>query len=203
VPTPRRIGAETSKTRSTLLDAAEKLMLEEGYAAVTSRHVAARAGLKPQLVHYYFRTMDDLFLALFRRRAQQGLERQAEALASAQPLWALWDLSRDPRGTSLTMEFIALANHRKAIRSEIASAAERFRADQLKGIESVLGRYGIGAEQCPPMVFTVLLSSISRFLVIERVSLGMSTGHDETVAFVEDFLFRMEGKRQVPAASID
>jgi AcrR family transcriptional regulator len=186
-----------------LLDAAEKLMLEEGYAAVTSRHVAARAGLKPQLVHYYFRTMDDLFLALFRRRAEQGLERQAEALASAQPLWALWDLSRDPRGTSLTMEFIALANHRKAIRAEIASAAERFRAEQLKGIEAVLGRYGIGVEQCPPMVFTVLLSSISRFLVIERVTLGMSTGHDETVAFVEDFLFRMEGKRQVSAGSSD
>jgi len=203
VNSPRRIGTETSKTRSTLLDAAEKLMLEEGYAAVTSRHVAARAGLKPQLVHYYFRTMDDLFLALFRRRAEQGLERQAEALASAQPLWALWDLSRDPRGTSLTMEFIALANHRKAIRAEIASAAERFRAEQLKGIEAVLGRYGIGVEQCPPMVFTVLLSSISRFLVIERVTLGMSTGHDETVAFVEDFLFRMEGKRQVSAGSSD
>jgi AcrR family transcriptional regulator len=196
VTTPRRIGAETSKTRSTLLDAAEKLMLEEGYAAVTSRHVAAKAELKPQLVHYYFRTMDDLFLALFRRRAEQGLERQAEALASAQPLWALWDLSRDPRGTSLTMEFIALANHRKAIRSEIASAAERFRAEQFKGIEAVLGQYGISPEQCPPMVFTVLLSSISRFLVIERVTLGMSTGHDETVAFVEDFLFRMEGERQ-------
>ena len=194
--TPRRIGAETSKTRSTLLDAAEKLMLEEGYAAVTSRHVAAKADLKPQLVHYYFRTMDDLFLALFRRRAEQGLERQAEALASAQPLWALWDLSRDPRGTSLTMEFIALANHRKAIRSEIASAAERFRAEQFNGIEAVLGRYGVSPEQCPPMVFTVLLSSISRFLVIERETLGMSTGHDETVAFVEDFLFRMEGKRK-------
>jgi AcrR family transcriptional regulator len=203
VTTPRRIGAETSKTRSTLLDAAEKLMLEEGYAAVTSRHVAAKAELKPQLVHYYFRTMDDLFLALFRRRAEQGLERQAEALASAQPLWALWDLSRDPRGTSLTMEFIALANHRKAIRSEIASAAERFRAEQLKGIEAVLGRYGISAEQCPPMVFTVLMSSISRFLVIESVTLGMSTGHDETVAFVEDFLLRIEGKRQVSAVAKD
>lgn len=72
-------------------------MLEEGYAAVTSRRVAAKAGLKPQLVYYYFRTMDDLFLALFRRRAALGLERQALALASPQPLWALWDLSRDPR----------------------------------------------------------------------------------------------------------
>ncbi len=33
--TTRRIGTETSKTRSSLLDAAERLMLEEGYAAVT------------------------------------------------------------------------------------------------------------------------------------------------------------------------
>ena len=80
-------------------------MLEEGYAAVDVAAGAARAGLKPQLVHYYFRTMDDLFLALFRRRAEQGLERQARALASSQPLWALWDLSRDPSGTALTMEF--------------------------------------------------------------------------------------------------
>ncbi len=169
-------------------------MLQEGYAAVTSRRVAASAGLKPQLVHYYFRTMDDLFLALFRRRAEQGLERQAQALTSPQPLWALWDLSRDPRGTALTMEFVALANHRKAIRTEIASSAERFRADQLRGLEPVLSHYGI-AEACPPLVFTVLLSSISRFLVIESETLGMATGHTETVAFVEGFLTRLEGQR--------
>ena len=60
----RRIGAESSTTRQALLDAAEQVMREEGYAAVTSRRVAQRAGLKPQLVHYYFRTMDELFLAL-------------------------------------------------------------------------------------------------------------------------------------------
>ena len=71
----RRIGAEDSKTRAQLLDAAERLLLEEGYAAVTSRRVAAKAGLKPQLVHYYFRTMDDLFVAVFRRRADENLAR--------------------------------------------------------------------------------------------------------------------------------
>src|SRR5271165_3525108 len=129
----RRIGTPDAKNRGVLLDAAERLMLEEGYAAVTSRRVAAKAELKPQLVHYYFRTMDDLFLAVHRRRVEEGLERQAQALESAQPLWALWDYSRDPRGTALTMEFIALANHRKAIRAEIAGSAERFRAEQLAG----------------------------------------------------------------------
>ena len=79
----RRIGAPDAKNRSVLLDAAERLMLEEGYAAVTSRRVAEKAGLKPQLVHYYFRTMEDLYLAVFRRRAEQGLEAQAQALAVA------------------------------------------------------------------------------------------------------------------------
>ena len=40
----RRIGAESSETRAALLDAAERLMLEHGYAAVTSRRVAGAAG---------------------------------------------------------------------------------------------------------------------------------------------------------------
>src|SRR6478672_1134389 len=86
----RRLGAPDAKNRTVLLDAAEELMREEGYAAVTSRRVAEKAGLKPQLVHYYFRTMDELFLELFRRRADEGLEAQAQVLQSRQPLWALW-----------------------------------------------------------------------------------------------------------------
>ena len=191
----RRIGAETSETRAALIEAAEKVMLEESYAAVTSRRVAARAGLKPQLVHYYFRTMDDLFLALFRRGAEQGLERQTQALASEQPLWALWDLSRETRGTALTMEFVALANHRKAIRAEIAASAERFRAEQLTGLQRVLERGGIDTEEWPPIALSVLMTSLCTFLVIERETLGMSTGHAETVRLVEGLLTRVEGPR--------
>lgn len=194
----RRIGAPDSKTRARLVDAAEQLLLEEGYGAVTSRRVGARAGLKPQLVHYYFRTMDDLFLAIHRRRVEEGLERQARALASDQPLWALWDYSRDPRGTALTMEFVALANHRKAIRAEIAASAERFRVDQLDGFRTLLERHNVDPQAFPPIVCAVLLSSISRFLGIEQDALGVSSGHAETVAFVERFIRSLEGDRSVP-----
>jgi AcrR family transcriptional regulator len=200
--TARRLGAETSKTRGVLLDAAEKLMLEEGYAAVTSRRLAARAGLKPQLVHYYFRTMDDLFLAAFRRRAEQGLERQVRAQTSPQPLWALWDLSRDQRGTALTMEFTALANHRKSIRAELSASAERYRAALLEGFRSALARDEIDQTAYPPVVCAVLMTSISTFLVIEEAMLGMSTGHEETIAFVEDLIRRVEGDRQDAAADV-
>ena len=79
----RRIGAPDAKNRGLLLDAAEQLMIEEGYAAVTSRRLASKAGLKPQLVHYYFRTMEELFLEVFRRRAEEGLEVQAASAAIA------------------------------------------------------------------------------------------------------------------------
>jgi AcrR family transcriptional regulator len=191
----RRIGAPDAKNRGVLLDAAEQLMLEEGYAAVTSRRVAEKAALKPQLVHYYFRTMDDLFLAAFRRRAEEGLEAQALVLQAPQPLWALWRFSIDPAATAITSEFIALANHRKALKAEIAYYAERFREEQRKALSTVLDRYGIDRAEVPALVWSVLMTSISQVLVIEQ-ALGMSAGHAEIVAFVERYLRRLEGDPQ-------
>lgn len=189
----RRIGAPDAKNRNVLFDAAERLMLEEGYAAVTSRRLAAKAGLKHQLVHYYFRTMDDLFLAALRRRAEAGLQAQAAAVQSPQPLWALWRFGIDPTVTRITMEFVALANHRKEMRAEIAYYAERFRDEQRKAVSTILARYGIGAEDVPPIVWVVLMTSISRVLVIEQ-GLGISAGHAETVELVERYLLRLEGE---------
>src|SRR5439155_16543648 len=87
--TARRTGTETSKTRATLLDVTERLMRNEGYAAVSSRRVASEAGVTGALVHYYFPTLDDLFLAVFRRGAERNLERHARALESPRPLRAL------------------------------------------------------------------------------------------------------------------
>lgn len=189
---PRRIGAPDAKNRAVLLDATEHLMLAEGYAAVTSRRVAGAAGLKPQLVHYYFRTMDDLFLAVFQRRAEQGLRYQAEALESDQPLRALWRFSTETVSTALTMEFIALTNHRKAIRTEVARYAELFRVAQRDALTSLMRRYEIPPEECSADVLVVLMTSVSRVLVMEQ-SLGMSLGHAETVEFVERWLQRLEG----------
>ena len=189
---PRRIGTDESKTRAALLDAAQQLMLEEGYAGVTSRRVAAKAGLKPQLVHYYFRTMDDLFLAMFRRGADHNLELQTRALASAQPLRALWDFSSEPAGASLYMEFAALANHRPVIRAEVNEYAERFRRLQIDALAGMLDRSGVDADAFPPAALLLVLQSVSRFLVMEQ-ALGMSTGHAETLALVERLLTQFEG----------
>jgi AcrR family transcriptional regulator len=197
----RRIGAPDAKNRVLLLDAAERLMLEEGYAAVTSRRLANRAGLKPQLVHYYFRTMEELFLEVFRRRAEEALEVHAQMLKLPQPLWALWRFGTDPAFTRISMEFMALANHRKEMRAEIAYYAERFREEQRQAVATALERYGSRIQDegqdidIPPVVWTVLMSSLSRFLVLEQ-AIGMSAGHAETVELVENYLRRLEGEPQ-------
>jgi AcrR family transcriptional regulator len=102
-------------------------MLDEGYAAATSRPVAAKAGVKPTLVHYYFPSMDDLFVAVLRDKAEENMAHQREAIAETQPVRALWQLN-ETLDAQLFTEFLAMANHRKAIRSEIVAYATRFRA---------------------------------------------------------------------------
>jgi AcrR family transcriptional regulator len=191
VPSTRRIGAPDSKTRVQLLDAAELLLREEGYAAVTSRRVAAKADLKPQLVHYYFRTMDDLFLEVFRRRAEENLSRFEGVIGNETSLRTLWQLNADPRGVAFTMEFMALANHRKAIRAEVARYAERFRAAQVEAFRAALVRNGVTEEDLPPIVALLTMTGLSQVLALEG-ALGVTTGHDTTVAFIERFIDELE-----------
>ena len=183
----RRIGGRDSRTRAQLLDAAEQLMLSEGYAAVTSRRVGRQAEISSQLVHYYFATMDDLFLEVFRRRAEQGFAEFARAIEAQPTLRTIWNsLSAGP-GSVFNLEFVALANHRKAIRAEIASYAERFRSMQLDAITAILATRDALPDGITPEVVLVGLAGAAQLMALER-ALGVSGGHEPTLAVIERYL---------------
>jgi AcrR family transcriptional regulator len=169
-------------------------MLEDGYAAATSRRVAAKAGVKPALVHYYFPTMDDLFLAVLRAGAETNLDRQRQTLADDEPLHGLWRLN-SAYGAQLWMEFMALANHRKAIRSEIASYAERFRDLEESAVTMALRAHGVDLAVFPPVVMSMIVTSLARIALLER-GLGITRGHAEAQAFIERYLDEFEMPRQ-------
>ncbi len=57
----RRPGAPD--TRAAILDAARSAFADKGFAGTTIRAVASTAGVDAALVHHYFGTKDDLFLA--------------------------------------------------------------------------------------------------------------------------------------------
>jgi AcrR family transcriptional regulator len=189
-PSDRSDAGSEATSRSRLLDAAEALLLEEGYAAVTSRRVGAKAGLTPQLVHYYFESMDELFVEVFRRRAELDLVRFEEAVAKDGSLESLWRLNTDLRAASFSIEFVALANHRKAIRAEIARYSERFRAAQLEAFTAALAAHGVSEEQLPPIVALVIMTGVSQVLSLEE-TLGFTEGHEATVAFIRAAIDRL------------
>ena len=116
---PRKAPSADNGARRRLIEATAKIMRDEGYAAATSRRVATEAGVKQALVYYYFPSMDDLFVEVLRAGAEVSLERMREALTHDDPLLTLWKLNSDLRMTGLNTEFMALANHRKAIRAEL------------------------------------------------------------------------------------
>ena len=183
--------ADNHGPRAAILDATIEIMRQEGYAAVSSRKIADRAGLKSKLVHYYFKSMDDLFLAVFQRAEQRHFEVQARALASDQPLRELWKMNTDSSNTQITAELIALANHRKSLKQEIARSSERSRKLQAAILERALKSARIGTDAMPPILLSLMMTAISRLLAMDNV-LGVTAGHSEAAAYIESFLKQLE-----------
>ena len=63
VPGRRGRRPGSPDTRAAVLAAARERFAAQGYAGTSVRAVAADAGVDPALVHHYFGTKDDLFLA--------------------------------------------------------------------------------------------------------------------------------------------
>ena len=189
----RRIGAESSATRARILEAAERLIREEGYGAVSTRRVAAEAGIKPSLVHYYFPATDDLWLAMFRHGAEQSDAMLGQALAAPDPLRALWAFFADTSRTGLALEFMALAQHKEAVRAEMVEHSERMRARQIEALTRLIGERLAGPGGCPPAGLSVVLAGIGRALIMEG-ALGVSTGHAEARAYVEQWIEQLTGE---------
>jgi AcrR family transcriptional regulator len=190
---PRRVGAETSKTRDVLLDCVEKMMLDEGYASVSYRALAAKAGVTPSLVQYYFPSLDQIFLAAIQRYSERNLAVLAKALEarSDDPLHALWDFSWDEATGALMTEFLALGNHRKSIRSAIADVTNGVRRVE---VEALARKFGKGARLDGDLSLSavaLLVTGIPKFLNLEE-GVGVDAAHDEVVNAIEKYLDSLE-----------
>ena len=189
---------ESTKSRELLLDAAEAFMRESGYAAVSSRQVAAKAGLKSQLVHYYFRTMDDLFLAAFHRLAKDIIERQDAVEHADRPLRAMWTILTDGRYRLLISEFVALGNHRPIIRDEFIKFGDQLRQKQIAVMDRILANHRLGQFPWSPPFAAILLHSLARFLTAEH-ELGVSEGHTSAIAVVDWYIERFDAEPSLEA----
>lgn len=180
----KRIRRDPEEAKALILDTAERILVEEGYAAVSMRRVGKAAGVSSNLLHYYFSTPDDLIVALYRYCSGKDAEQMGGVLASEDPIGGLWEYLTNSDRMAIGIEFVALSNHRKSIRSEIVLLTERARESQANAFTRIFDRLGLDMGDCSPLCLAALLTGIGRSLVMEK-AVGITLGHDEVRARIE------------------
>ena len=186
----RRMGPQDSASSNALLDATESVLRNEGYGAATSRRIAAEAGVKQQLVYYYFRTMDELLLATFKRRTERALARLAEDVASERPIQSLWKNLSTLVDGKLVFEFVALANHHEGVRAEVTRYVTESRRLEAEAIGRQFREQGIDAGPVSPKAAAFVMYAVT--LVLRReAATGITEGHEDVLALMDWMLDRV------------
>ncbi len=184
------MGPAGSANWLAMLDAAEAVLLEEGYGALTSRRVAERVGVKQRLVYYYFQTMDDLIVETFRRMSRRELDRMRGLLECATPIRELWDVCIHTTDSRLVSEFMALAHRIEGLRREVTLFIEESRRIQAQAVERALPQgQGLAPLDCDGLA--LLASGVALALTREQ-SIGVSLGHGSLLAWIGNFLAKVE-----------
>jgi AcrR family transcriptional regulator len=121
----------SEETRRRLIDAADRVLRERGYAGVSARTIAGAAEVNPALVFYHFGGVDQLLLAALDRSSDQRMERHRATAADARTVEDLVEagvrIYRDDLEQghlALFSEIVAAAVTKPALRTEVAARAE-------------------------------------------------------------------------------
>jgi AcrR family transcriptional regulator len=89
----RQDEAQLGDTRSALLRAVHDCLHERGYAGLSTRQVAERAGVPLSQIHYHFGSKRGLIVALLEGHDRRLIARQEETFALDVALSERWDLA--------------------------------------------------------------------------------------------------------------
>ena len=88
-------AARAVDTRGQIIAAALRRLHADGYAGLSTRKVAAEAGVPLSQLHYYFGSKQGLILALFSEENQRRLERQRSMYGEDLALWRRYERACD------------------------------------------------------------------------------------------------------------
>ncbi len=191
-----RAPAPRSAAEGALLDATERLLVELGYPAITTRRVAEEAGVNHGLVHYYFGSIENLFVRVLERFTERMIVRQREMYAADVPFVEKWRtamryLDADREYQKVWWELQALAWNRPHLRERVALVNHEWRSVLLEAFEEPHREYGI------PMPLDALVSLVITFnegIILERLS-GITNGHAELLDWIDGWLEQKEKER--------
>jgi AcrR family transcriptional regulator len=168
-PNSRRPAREPGVTRQAIIEAAGELFADRGFAGVTAREVAQRAGASLSAIPYHFGSMETLYRETLRTACQ--ISQEAAPLATqallAPPdrglrmavLWAIMDTSTAPNLWAVRLFYREELDPSPAYRElldlkivpewnwlrEVVARAARRKADSLEVKFGVVAMYSIVA----------------------------------------------------------
>lgn len=132
----RGVSSKGQERSEAILDTAERLLVDEGHAALTLRGVAQRAGIRLGNLQYYFATREELVRALLARVLERATARVEERMGAAgdgataldMALEPLLEDQLDPASYRLFYDLWALAAREPAIAGELRTFYARYTA---------------------------------------------------------------------------
>jgi AcrR family transcriptional regulator len=189
-----------SAAEEALLDAAERLLVEVGHAGITTRRLAEEAGVNHGLVHYYFGSIENLLVRVLERFTAELTARQRAMYASEIPFIEKWRqamrylVAEDVAYEKIWLELQALAWNHPELREQVASVNDEWRAVLTEAFKEPRERYGI---EMPLDALVSLVMTFNEGVIVERLS-GITTGHEELLAWIEGWLERKEREWRRP-----
>jgi AcrR family transcriptional regulator len=193
-PSPR------SPTAEAFLDAAERLLVEAGHAGITTRRLAAEAGANQGLVHYYFGSIDEVFVQVLERFTERLVTRQREMYEADAPFiekwrtaWRFQEEDLEAGYSKIWMELQALSWSRPDLRPRVARVNAEWRGVLREAYERAAAEYGLG-DEFPVEALVAMTMTFGQGFALERLE-GIDEGHGDLLDWIERWLGSMEKQR--------
>ena len=180
-----------AQTEEAFLNAAERLLVELGSPSVTTRRVAAEAGLNHGLVHYYFGSVENLLVRVLERFTDRLIARQRAMYAAEIPFIEKWReamhyLDEDFASgyQKVWYELQALAWNRPEMRDRVAQQTREWHAVLREAFEQARREYEI---DMPVDALVTLVGTFNQGIILERLS-GIESGHRELLDWIDEWL---------------
>jgi AcrR family transcriptional regulator len=202
MPNPSRAPASTSRqeTEDRFLDAAERLLVEVGYAGITTRALAAEAGANHGLVHYYFGSIEDVLLRVLNRFTERLIARQRAMYSADVPFLEKWRTAWRFQEEDLAagypkiwFELQALAWNRPDLRQRIVAVDAEWRGVLREAFARALREYGL-EDELPVEAVTAMTMTFALGYMLERLS-GIREGHEPLLAWIDGWIESLERGR--------
>ena len=189
-----------SATAEAFLDAAERLLVEVGHAGITTRRLAAEAGANQGLVHYYFGSIDEVFVQVLERFTARLVARQREMYGAEGPFiekwrtaWRFQEEDLDAGYSKIWMELQALSWSRPDLRPRVARVNDEWRAVLREAYESAAEEYALG-DEFPVEALVAMTMTFAQGFALERLE-GIDDGHAALLDWIELWLVSLENGR--------